>query len=48
MSNDIDAIISQLTDLEKKILAHIYHYGPTHRGCSLGASWCRWLETGSA
>ncbi|WP_243675514.1 hypothetical protein [Vulcanisaeta distributa] len=28
MPYDVDAIVNQLTDLEKKILAHIYHYGP--------------------
>ncbi len=27
-SSDVYAIIKQLTDLELKVLAHIYHYGP--------------------
>ena len=28
MSNDLSSIMNQLSELEKKILAHIYHYGP--------------------
>ncbi|BDR91109.1 hypothetical protein [Vulcanisaeta souniana] len=28
MSDNINAVVNQLTDLEKRILAHIYHYGP--------------------
>ncbi|GAB6944418.1 hypothetical protein [Vulcanisaeta sp. JCM 14467] len=26
--DDVYSIINQLSDLEKKVLAHIYHYGP--------------------
>jgi DNA-binding MarR family transcriptional regulator len=28
MSSDVSSIINQLSELEMKILAHIYHYGP--------------------
>lgn len=28
MSNDVDGLVRQLSELELKILAHIYHYGP--------------------
>ncbi|MFP3279752.1 MAG: hypothetical protein RXO76_01700 [Vulcanisaeta sp.] len=28
MSSDVSSIIKQLNELEMKILAHIYHYGP--------------------